>query len=264
MLQHFQGFQHGRILTRLRIEPARGAGKRRSRREPPYQGSGRSPSKIAERLAALLVASHADKLVDLEIPTPTNDALSMGVRESANFISVDEYIAGEQLSEIRHEYIGGQVYAMAGGSEAHNTICLNLALALRAHLRGKRCKVFMTDMKLRLEIAGDDVFYYPDLLVVCDPSDDAKYFKTKPDVLVEVLSPSTERLDRREKFFSYQQLPSLQEYILVDQERMHLTLFRKSSSWKPEHLTAADTLQIASVGFELPVPAIYEDVLPSP
>ena len=88
----------------------------------------------------------------------------------------------------------------------------------------------MADMKLRLRIAEDDIFYYPDLMVTCDPSDDAPYYKTRPTVLVEVLSPSTERLDRREKFLSYQRLPSLEEYVLVDQERMRVTVFRRQGS----------------------------------
>ncbi len=134
----------------------------------------------------------------------------MRIPESQQFISVDAYLEGEETSEIRHEYIGGQVYAMSGGSEAHNLICGNLYSAMRHHLRGSPCKVFMADMKLRLNIAEDDIFYYPDLLVTCDPSDNERYFKTQPSVLVEVLSPSTERLDRREKFLSYIALPSLE------------------------------------------------------
>lgn len=185
----------------------------------------------------------------------------MGIPETENFIAVDEYIQGEQLSEVRHEYIGGQVYAMAGGSEAHNAICLSLASAIRQHLKGKPCKVFMADMKLRLNIAEDDIFYYPDLLVTCDPSDSEKYYKTQPVVLVEVLSPSTERLDRREKFLSYQRLPSLKEYILVDQGKMLVTRFRKDNEWKPEHLSEGDALVLPSIDFKLLLADIYEDVL---
>jgi Uma2 family endonuclease len=189
----------------------------------------------------------------------------MGIPETASLISVDEYIVGELHSEVRHEYIGGQGYAMSGGSEAHNTISLNLASALRAHFRGKPCKVFMADMKLRLSIAEDDISYYPDLLVSGDPADDAKYYKTRPVVLVEVLSPSTERpsterLDRREKFLSYQKLSSLEEYVLIDQEQMSVTLFRRSQDWKPEHLGAGDRLSLPSVDFSQAVSEIYEDV----
>ncbi|TVP77983.1 MAG: Uma2 family endonuclease [Puniceicoccaceae bacterium] len=186
----------------------------------------------------------------------------MGIPEAKDFISVEEYIEGEQFSEVRHEYIGGQVYAMSGGSEAHNLLAGNLYAALREHFRGRPCKVFMADMKLRLNIAEDDIFYYPDVLVSCDPTDDAKYYKSKPVALVEVLSPSTERLDRREKFLSYQRLPSLEEYVLVDQEQMHVTLFRKVNDWKPEHFTeGSDRLILASLTFGLSLSAIYEDVL---
>jgi Uma2 family endonuclease len=150
---------------------------------------------------------------------------------------------------------------MAGGSEAHNAISLNLASALRAHFKGHPCRVFMADMKLRLTIAEEDIFYYPDVLVTCDPLDNEAYFKTRPVVIVEVMSPSTERLDRREKFLSYQQLPSLEEYVLVDQEKMHVTVFRRSSDWKPEHLqSGGDFLRLPSVSFHLPLTALYEDV----
>ena len=185
----------------------------------------------------------------------------MGIPEKEGFVTVDEYLEGELHSEVRHEYIGGQVYAMSGGSEAHNAICLNMASALREHFRGKLCKVFMADMKLRLSIAEDDIFYYPDVLVTCDPSDDAKYYKTKPTVLVEVLSPLTERLDRREKFLSYQRLPSLEEYVLIDQEQMRVTLFRKTNEWRPEHFEAGDHLVLPSVDFEQSLVDLYEDVL---
>jgi Uma2 family endonuclease len=185
----------------------------------------------------------------------------MGIPETENFIAMNEYIQGEQLSDVRHEYISGKVYAMAGGSEAHNVLSGNLYAAIRHHFSGKPCKVFMADMKLRLQIADDDIFYYPDLLVTCDPSDSEKYYKTQPVVLVEVLSPSTERLDRREKFLSYQRLPSLQEYVLVDQEKMLVTRFRKDNEWKPEHLAQGDSLTLPSIDFELSLTDIYEDAI---
>jgi Uma2 family endonuclease len=185
----------------------------------------------------------------------------MGIPESQEFITVDEYIEGELLSEVRHEYIGGQVYAMSGASEAHNVLSGNLHAALHQHLRGKPCKVFIADMKVRLNIPQDDIFYYPDLLVTCDPADDAKYYKSRPVVLVEVLSPSTERLDRREKFLSYQRLPSLREYVLVDQEKKAVTVFRKETDWAPEHQRAGDSLRLDSVEFGISMADLYEDVL---
>jgi len=185
----------------------------------------------------------------------------MGIPQSQKLITVDEYIKGEQLSEIRHEYIGGQVYAMSGGSESHNVLCGNLYTSIREHLRGKPCKAFMADMKLRLSIAGDDIFYYPDVFVTCDPSDNDAYFKTRPSLIVEVLSPSTERLDRREKFLSYIRLPGLQEYVLVDQEKMHVTLFQQRNDWKPENLTDPQSgLCLPSIEFQMKLTDIYEDI----
>lgn len=185
----------------------------------------------------------------------------MGISDTQKHITVEEYIQGEQMSEVRHEYIGGQVYGMSGGSEAHNAICLNIASAIRQHLRGKPCKAFMADMKLRLNIAEDDIFYYPDVMVSCDPSDNEKYYKTQPVLIVEVLSPSTERLDRREKFLSYIGLSSLKEYVLVDQDTMRVTLFRQANAWKPEHLSDTHALlRLPSIDFELTLADIYEDV----
>ena len=186
---------------------------------------------------------------------------AMGIPEEEKAMSVEEYLAGEPSSEIRHEFIGGEVYAMSGGSEAHNLISGNLLSAIRQHLRGKPCKVFMADMKVRLNIATDDIFYYPDVMVTCDPSDDAKFYKTKPCLIIEVLSPSTERVDRREKFLSYQRIPSLNEYILVDQETMEVTVFERVSDWNPRRLGNGQTLTLPSIDFNMPIAEVYEDVL---
>ena len=185
--------------------------------------------------------------------------------QQAPWLTVDDYLEGEPLSEVRHEYIGGVVYAMAGASDEHNAICLNLATALHPHLRGKTCRVFMTDAKVRLRIAADDLFYYPDLMIACDPRDTDRYFKRFPRVLIEVLSETTERTDRREKFLSYTQIETLEEYVLVAQDRMEVTLFRRANRWQPEILTRAEALlRLASIDFSLPLAGIYEGVRFSP
>ena len=176
-------------------------------------------------------------------------------------LSVEEYLEGELSSRDRHEYIGGVVYAMAGGSEIHNDISLNLALALKTHLRGKPCKVNVADVKVRLEISDEDVFYYPDVMVACDPRNTDPYFKRFPQVLIEVLSPNTEQTDRREKFLSYIQIETLQEYVLVAQDRMEVTVFRRANKWQPEVVRRADeVLDLKSLGFTLPLTAVYEGV----
>lgn len=176
-------------------------------------------------------------------------------------ITVEEYLAGEQLSEVRHEYIGGLVYAMAGASDEHSQIVGSLYVATRAHLRGKPCRVFMLDSKVRLQVAGEEIFYYPDLMIACDPRDTDRYFKRHPSVLIEVLSESTERTDRREKFLSYTQIDTLAEYVLVAQDRMEVTVFRRADQWQPQVLhTPTQSLRLASIDFELPLAAVYEGI----
>ena len=185
----------------------------------------------------------------------------MQAAEELEFISVEDYLAGERCSDVRHEYIGGTVYAMAGTSKEHNTVSLNLATELRAHLRGSRCRVFMVDLKVRLEVAGSDIFYCPDLAVACDPRDTDRYFIRYPKVLVEVLSPETERIDRREKFLSYTQIETLEEYVLVAQDRLEVTVFRRANNWPPEVLRQPDQhLRLTSLDFGLPLSMVYEGV----
>jgi Uma2 family endonuclease len=173
---------------------------------------------------------------------------------------VEEYLESELVGEIRREYIGGQVYAMVGASDAHNLIAMNLASALHRHLRGGPCQVFLSDMKVRLAIAGEDIFYYPDLLVSCRPDDRARYWREHPCLIVEVLSEATARTDRREKLLAYCEIGALEEYLLIEQGVPALTLLRRTEGWKPRRLGVADALRLDSVGFEIPVAALYEGV----
>ena len=115
-----------------------------------------------------------------------------------------DYLAGEQDSDIRHEYVDGEVYAMAVAVESHNLIAGNVFARLRNLVRGGPCRVFISDMKL--QGAAWDAFYYPDVMVVCDPSDTQTHFKRSPSLVVEVLSPATESIDRREKMLAYRTL----------------------------------------------------------
>lgn len=174
-----------------------------------------------------------------------------------------EYLKAEQSSEVRHEYIGGDLYAMAGASEEHNFISGNIFAAIRAHLRGKPCKVFIHDMKARV-YAQLTLYYYPDVMVVCDPGDDDRFFKSKPRIIVEVVSESTRGTDEREKLLTFIQLPSLEEYVLVEQDRMKVTIHRRDADWVPELLEGPEAqLKLHSIGFEMPLSAVYEDVLPA-
>ncbi len=177
------------------------------------------------------------------------------------FLPVEEYLKGEQLSEVRHEYIAGEVRAMAGASMAHNNIAGSLYSALRTHLKGRRCRAFIGDVKVRLEVLGDDVFYYPDVVVGCDPRDMHPLFMRFPTVVVEVLSETTERIDRREEFLSYTRIETLEEYVLVAQDRREVTVFRRANGWQAEVLRGeTDTLRLASLEFVQPLGEIYEGV----
>lgn len=185
----------------------------------------------------------------------------MNTALETHFVGIEEYLSGEERSDIRHEFIGGVIYAMAGGSDEHNIISLNLASALRQHVRGGSCSVFMTDVKTRLNIANEDIFYYPDVMVCCDPRDTNRYYKLYPKVLMEVLSQTTERTDRREKFLSYIQIETLEEYVMAAQSKMEVTIFRRANYWKPEVLTLAEQeMKLTSLNFSLPLRDVYEAI----
>ncbi len=183
----------------------------------------------------------------------------MGVQPKPRQLSVEDYIQGEEGSEVRHEYIGGEVYAMVGTSDRHNLIAVNLATALRPHVRGTPCRLFMSDMKVRLRVASDDAFYYPDLMLACDPDDRATYYRTRPCLIVEVLSDSTERIDRREKLLAYTSIDSLQEYLLVSQNRVEAELHRRVDGWRGQTVTTGD-VRIQCLDLAVPLATIYEDV----
>jgi len=183
------------------------------------------------------------------------------VLESATRISPDEYLAGERASEIRHEYLDGRVYAMAGASDDHNRIAGNIHGELRERLRGTRCEPFINDMKVKIPPHFADAFYYPDVVVACDPTDHAKYYRERPAVIFEVLSPETERTDRREKALAYRHLPTLEVYVLVvAQDQMTVTVMRRAEpGWTSEIIEGSSgVLKLPNIGVEIPLVRIYE------
>lgn len=174
-------------------------------------------------------------------------------------ISVDEYLEGEKSSDTRHEFVAGEVRAMVGASEAHNLVAGSFYMALRTHLRGTGCRVFMTNMRLR--VAND--YYYPDVLVTCSRDDTDPYFKQHPTLIVEVLSPGTVIRDTHEKLMAYQAIASLREYVLAEQDRREVRVHHRSAaSWDLAAYAGADTLRLASVDLSLPLDDIYRDILP--
>ena len=182
------------------------------------------------------------------------------VSQSARLISPQEYLDGELVSEIRHEYFAGDIVAMAGASLNHNYIAGDIFTALNVHLRGKKCRAFMNDMKAHIHKNGDDWFYYPDVMVNCDPAGQHKYFCDTPGVIIEVLSPDTEQKDRREKRLAYEMIDALRTYVLVAQDRRELTIFRRThEGWSREVLPDdGATLRLPELDFAMTLDAIYE------
>jgi Uma2 family endonuclease len=180
-----------------------------------------------------------------------------------NILTVEKYLEAEQYSDIRHEYVAGQVFAMVGASEEHNLIAGNIYAILRSHLRGSSCRAFVSDMKVKIQVKNADIFYYPDLMVTCNPEDKARYFKTQPSLIIEVLSNSTATIDKREKRINYQTIDSLQEYVLIYQNEIKIEVFRKDDpgNWQIEILGENDKLYLHSVDLTLTMADIYEDVI---
>ena len=181
--------------------------------------------------------------------------------EPVRWMSVDEYLAGERDAEVRHEYVAGEIHAMAGANERHNTIALNIASRLRERARGGPCRVFMADMKLHVSAA--DAFYYPDVFVTCDPHDGGEYFKERPCAVVEVLSAATAAIDRREKRLAYRTLPTLREYVIVDQLRWRVFVHRRAGDgWESAILAGGtDRVPFSCLDTALTLGEIYEDVV---
>ncbi len=170
-------------------------------------------------------------------------------------LSVDEYLEGELLSDLRHEYVDGEVYAIVGASDRHGLIAGNLHSALNLRLPD-RCQVFMADMQVRIQTAERDIFYYPDVLVSCDPGDRERYYRERPCLVIEVLSPHSERLDRFEKSLFYRQLDALEEYVLVAQDYRQLEIFRRAEQWQATKYTQG-AVPLHSVDLSVTVDEIY-------
>lgn len=177
-------------------------------------------------------------------------------------ISVENYLAGEETSPIKYEYVYGEVYAMAGTSDNHNRIVVNITTSLSIHLRDSKCEPFAGDMKVRV---SQQVYYYPDILVSCEQNPESPYFRNEPILIVEVISPSTQEIDRREKLLFYQQMPSVQEYVVVEQQKMLIEIHRRQTDghWITYYFTHENTdeeIEFQSVELKMTLDEIYRRV----
>ena len=181
-------------------------------------------------------------------------------QKQAELISVSEYLEGENISSVKHEYLGGVVYAMAGASDRHNRIAGNFYNLLDNHLADNPCEPFISDMKVQ---ANETTFYYPDVMVACDGENADPYFRKQPRLIIEVTSPSTENVDRSEKLLAYKQIKSLKEYVLVSQDSVRIDIYRRmrGERWQLEILTdTKDELHLESINLKLSLAIIYRRV----
>ncbi len=153
--------------------------------------------------------------------------MTMIAQRDPDLLSIDDYLAGEESSDVKHEYLGGIVHAMAGGSNRHNAIALDTLITLGNQLEGKKCRPFNSDTKIRITYDDHTRFYYPDAMVVCEPNAETSHFQDKPAVIIEVLSESTRRYDIFEKRDAYFTIPLLKVLLFVEQDRMAVSVHRR-------------------------------------
>ncbi len=178
-------------------------------------------------------------------------------------VGVEDYLKGELVSEVKHEYVNGEVYAMVGATADHNTIAGNCFAWLHPRVK-LPCKIYMGDVKARILTDTDDRFYYPDVMITCDEGDLDPYFRNEPCLIIEVLSHSTERRDRADKFFAYRKLPSLREYMLIAQDSYRVEVYRRNTQWDLEIYCEGGSLHLDSVDDSLAVTDVYRGAEPPP
>lgn len=185
----------------------------------------------------------------------------MGLAAKQITLSEADYLDWEAQQSQRHEYVAGEVYAMAGAEDRHNTVCLNLAFALRRSLAGTTCRTYMSDVKV--QVAASQSFFYPDLLVTCSGADlQDRRVKREPRLIVEVLSPSTASFDRGEKFAHYRRIAALQEYALIDLDTRRCDVYRKGADglWVLHPVEAGEDVELASTGSRITALELFDGV----
>lgn len=176
--------------------------------------------------------------------------------QQTSYITEKDYLQQEQRSEIKHEYIDGQVYAMAGAKASHNRIVGNFYRKAGNHLENKLCQPYMSDMQVKIA----SKYFYPDVLVDCSNLSDDSTFTETPILIVEVLSKSTRRTDETTKRMAYMQIETLLEYVLVEQDFVQIEIMRKNQHWQSFKYYLGDEIHFESIGLCLKVEELYERV----
>jgi Uma2 family endonuclease len=195
-------------------------------------------------------------------------SIGMSVALELRHVSVEDYLAGEFDSQVKHEYLGGFVYAMAGATIAHDRISANVVASLHAGLRGKPCQPHTSDMKIRVKLPTHVRFYYPDASVICESNPPHDSFQDRPAVIVEVLSKNTRRTDQGEKKDAYLTIPTLQAYLLIEQNCPAVSVYRRTDQGFVQEMYTElkAVVPLAEIETELPLSEIYERVefMPEP
>jgi Uma2 family endonuclease len=180
----------------------------------------------------------------------------MAQAKQHSFITVAEYLEGERLSDIKYELIDGQVYAMAGASINHERNSSNINRIFGNHLEGDSCESLGSDMKVKV---GEN-FYYPDVQVVCNEDEESEYYRIMPIIIVEVLSKTTDKFDKTFKKQEYIKIPSLQEYVLIEQDNVKVIVHRKKTGWVPIHYSLGDAITFEAIDLTVAIEEIYARV----
>lgn len=201
-------------------------------------------------------------VLDLELGVCEPVARYGGAAERYESFTLEEYLDLEARSSIQHEFVAGEIYDMADPSQDHDIIAMNIAAPLHAHVRGRPCRVYVGRRQLHFRIGQDEFVYRPDVWLACGEARDSKgKYLDEPRLVIEVLSPSTARFDRREKAASYREIPSIEEYVVVAPKPADVVIYRRAQQWKPEAVAAPDgVLELQSVGLTLSLECIYERV----
>jgi Uma2 family endonuclease len=186
----------------------------------------------------------------------------MTAAKQIELVSVEDYLAGELAADVKHEYSGGYVYTTAGAKTAHNRIAGNCFGSLHRRLRGKPCEPFNSDMKVRIKLPTHTRFYYPDVMVVCEPNPPESSYQDRPLVIAEVISDATRRIDEGEKREAYLTIPTLASYLLIESDRPRVVIHRRTEhGFIAEAYEGVDAvISLYAIDVDLPLAELYERV----
>jgi Uma2 family endonuclease len=204
------------------------------------------------------VENWLDELDRVSIQSQVREARPLYFKADARFMTLEEFLEFEERSPLRHEFVNGAIFAMNGATVAHQRIVRNLSTAIDTRLKPGRCEVFSSGLKVVIQRKSKEISYYPDLIVDCRPDTrDTRYLRD-PKLIVEVLSPSTQLIDRREKLQNYRRIDSVEEYVIVAQDIRRVTVYPRVERWMPRVYWGIDAaVELRSIDVTIPFAELY-------